>query len=117
MTPATYDFTIYKGTTHPAMVITCKDDNGTAVNITGWTPYMQARKETSSPAAAISFTATVTDGPNGKVTIGALTNTATAALNEGDYGYDLLIKNTDNEVLGPFLTGKISVKALYTQPV
>ena len=115
MTPASLEFTIYKGTTSLGVVVTCKDSDGAVVDLTDWTPYAEARKEASSPTA-VALNPTISDGPGGKVTLGSMTDEQTSVLNPGDYGWNLLLENPAGQILGPFIEGKLSVKPLFTQP-
>lgn len=72
--------------------ITWKDNAGSPINLTGYTARMQVRDDYSSTSAVLTLTT-----ENGGITLGGsagtivltATATATAALTDGDYVYDL----------------------------
>ena len=70
--------------------VTIEDGNSSALDLTGYTALAQIRK-TYQSTTATNFTSTFdADRTTGLITI-SLTNTQTAALEEGRYVYDLLI--------------------------
>ena len=75
--------------------LTVTDDDGDAVNLTGYTAAGQSRKHFSSTTAT-NFTCTfASDRTTGKVTI-SLGRTVTEALAYGRYMYDVEITNSSN---------------------
>lgn len=62
------------------------------LDITGYTGNAQIRKHYDSQTVAASFTTTVSDPANGKITL-ALTAGETANLKQGRYVYDVEIKS------------------------
>lgn len=75
--------------------LTVTDDDGAAVDLTGWTGAGQIRKHYTS-STATSFTVTF-DSPrsSGKITI-ALDRTTTSAMEAGRYVYDVEITSAAN---------------------
>ena len=70
--------------------VTIEDGNSSALDLTGYTALAQIRK-TYQSTTATNFTSTFdADRTTGLITI-SLTDTQTAALEEGRYVYDLLI--------------------------
>ena len=70
--------------------VTIEDGTGSPLDLTGYTALAQIRK-TYQSTTATDFTSTFdADRTTGLITI-SLTNTQTAALEEGRYVYDLLI--------------------------
>lgn len=76
--PAELDITIFQGASFdlPFMV---KDEDNVAVSLSGATIRGKVRNDVDDAAAIVSFTGTVTDGPNGEGEI-TLTAAQTAAL-------------------------------------
>lgn len=70
--------------------VTIEDGNSSALDLTSYTAVAQIRK-TYQSATATNFTVTfAADRTTGQITI-SLTDTQTAAFEEGRYVYDLLI--------------------------
>lgn len=76
--PCDLDITLYQGATF-RLPFECKDDDDVAVSLVGATIRGKVKNDVDDAAAILTFTGTVTDGPNGA---GELTATAaeTAAL-------------------------------------
>ena len=88
-------------------LLTFKDENGTAVDITGWTVFFTCKnsREDVDADALISYDITShTDPTNGQTKI-ELTTTDTARL--GSYPYDIQIKKTDGKIT-TVVTGDLS---------
>lgn len=91
MESGTYNFTIYQGATFNR-VLTWKDSNNTAVNLTGYTARMMIRDCLESDAPFITLTT-----ENGGITLGgaagtitlSISATATAAITQSQGVYDL----------------------------
>lgn len=67
-------------------IITVTDDNGTAVNLSGYTGAAQMRKHYTSPTA-YSFTVTVSNSSSGEVTL-AVNSSYSNTIPAGRYVYD-----------------------------
>ena len=99
ITPGKYDITLYRGSTF-RQTLTWKDQNGTAINLTGWTARLQGRKSIPSDTPFITLTT-----ENGGITLGGaagtielyITHMATAALVDdiGSYDLELIAGNGD----------------------
>jgi hypothetical protein len=83
--------------------IALTDNDGVALNLTGYTGAAQLRKHYTS-STAVTFTVTI-DALNGEVTL-SLTATQTAALTAGRYVYDveLTIGSTVSRVIEGIVT-------------
>ena len=114
MTPAILDITINKGITF-GLVLKLKDAALSPVSLVGYSVFADARLKPTSTAIAFSLSPTISDAPQGEVTI-SLTDEATALLKHGIFHWDLVIENPSGERLGPFVEGAVFVKALATQP-
>lgn len=87
--PGSYDITIYQGATYDTTFI-WKDENGSAVNITGYSARLQARARVGDSNTIISLTdgAGITlGGSNGTIRV-VISASGTAALTSGGV-YDL----------------------------
>ena len=90
MAAGKYDFTLEQGTTFSREITV--QDSGSAMNLTGYTPRMQMRSTHDSSTIALTFTATVSNAAQGKISLTA-TDTLTSAVEEGIYVYDLEIES------------------------
>lgn len=104
MRPARRDLEIYQGDTY-AHVVTIQDLAGAAVDITSRT-YVARLKNRATDAVVLSFTAAVTDGANGQMTVSA-TAVATAALTPDSYAWDL--QETNGSTVTTILAGIATV--------
>jgi hypothetical protein len=105
MSAGTHNFTLEQGTTF-SKTITVKQD-GSALNLSGYTVRSQMRSTHDSSSVALSFTASVSDASNGKITISA-NDTQTSAVEEGIYVYDLEMESTLG-VVTRLIQGKVTV--------
>ena len=106
MAAGTYNFTLEQGSTFSRQITV--QENGTALNLTGYTARMQMRSTHDSSSIALTFTAAIASpASNGKINLGA-TATATAAVEEGIYVYDLEIESSAGTVTR-ILEGTITV--------
>jgi hypothetical protein len=94
-----------------AILVTVQGDNGTPINISGYTIQSQIREY---PDAEIvqSFTTAITDGPNGKFNL-SLTPTQTSALPSKNMVYDVLATIGSSKLR--YLQGNVSVSSAVTQ--
>ena len=95
MAAGKYDFTLEQGTTFSREITV--QDSGSAMNLTGYTPRMQMRSTHDSSTIALTFTATVSNASQGKISLTA-TDTVTSAVEEGIYVYDLEIESSGGTV-------------------
>ena len=105
MAAGKYDFTLEQGTTFSREITV--QDSGSAMNLTGYTPRMQMRSTHDSSTIALTFTASVSDASQGKIQLSA-TDSATAAVEEGIYVYDLEIESSSSGVTR-LMEGKVTV--------
>lgn len=68
-------------------VLTVVNDNGTPVNLTGYTAYSQFRRGYTS-ATAYAFTVTVSNAALGQITL-SFTGAASSIIKAGRYLYDV----------------------------
>jgi hypothetical protein len=106
MTPATFDFTIYRGVAFGPLLLYMKDTDGNPVNLTGWTPFVNSRNNLGQK---FDLQPVITNPATGEVTI-QFNYTQTPGFKSGDQPYDLLFRYTTGQIIGPFLTGIVHVK-------
>jgi hypothetical protein len=91
METGTYNFTIYQGATF-SRVLTWKDSNDTAVNLTGYTARLQIRECLESESPFVTLTTEnggiALGGSAGTITL-AISATLTAAITQSSGVYDL----------------------------
>ena len=106
MAAGKHNFTLEQGATFSREITV--QDSGSPMNLTGHTPRMQMRSTHDSSTIALTFTAAIANpATNGKINLGA-TATATAAVEEGIYVYDLEIESSAGTVTR-ILEGTITV--------
>lgn len=114
-TPAKADITFIRGIDFVATQYQLCDANGEGIDYTGYTIDADARKTPDSPLA---FTMGISwvNAATGTYQI-AKTDTDTAALAIGDYGYDVVLTSPAPASLRlpPVVTAKVKVVNNYTQ--
>jgi hypothetical protein len=88
MSAGTYNFTIEQGTTF-SRVLTLQE-NGSAMNLTGYSVASQMRSTHDSSTVVATFTANVSNASNGQITL-TMSNSTTSGIEEGMYVYDVEI--------------------------
>ena len=111
MSAGIYNFTLNQGATFSRQM-TVKENNS-PLNLTGYTAAMQLRSTYDSSTVALSMTAAVINATQGILSISA-TATATAALEEGIYVYDLEISTAAGAVTR-LLQGQVTVSPEVTR--
>ncbi|MDX2074739.1 MAG: hypothetical protein SFX19_10335 [Alphaproteobacteria bacterium] len=115
-TPGTYDFTIYQGATFNR-VLTWKDENNDAVDLTGSTARMQLRESVDDADPFLSLTT-----ENGGIALGGAAGTITLAISAADTAvitktsgvYDLELVSAGG-IVTRLLAGKILVSKEITR--
>ena len=106
MAAGTYNFTLEQGSTFSRQITV--QENGTALNLTGYTARMQMRSTHDSSTIALTYTSTIASpASNGIVNLSA-TATQSAAIEEGIYVYDLEIESSGG-VETRLMEGKVTV--------
>ncbi len=106
MAAGKHNFTLEQGSTFDREITV--QENSQALNLTGYSARMQMRSTHDSSTIALTFTAAIANpASNGKINLGA-TATATAAVEEGIYVYDLEIESSAGTVTR-ILEGTITV--------
>lgn len=114
--PEEYHLNVIQGATFQK-VITWKDENGVAINLTGYTARMQARVEYESAAPFINLTT-----ENGGITLGgaagtitlSISATATAAITQ-ERGYWDIELISGSGIVYRLLQGNVSVSKEVTK--
>lgn len=109
--PATQDLTITRGDTE-TIVVTSTTDGTTPIDITGRTYSAQLRTTPDIAIVSATFTCTVTDAPNGKVTC-VLSAASSAVLDPGYYYWDL--QENASGTISTLLAGTVTVLADVTR--
>ena len=106
MAAGKHNFTLEQGSTFDREITV--QENSQALNLTGSSARMQMRSTHDSSSIALTFTAAIASpASNGKINLGA-TATATAAVEEGIYVYDLEIESSAGNVTR-ILEGQVTV--------
>lgn len=110
MTAGKHDFTIEKGTTF-TRVLTWKDENSSAYDLTGYTARMHVRETVNESDTIVELTT-----ENSRISLGGVAGTITltitaadtAALTEDSGVYDLELVSSGGEVTR-LLEGNVSI--------
>ena len=106
MAAGTYNFTLEQGSTFSRQITV--QENGTALNLTGYTARMQMRSTHDSSTIALTYTSTIASpASNGIVNLSA-TASQSAAIEDGIYVYDLEIESSGG-VVTRLMEGKVRV--------
>ena len=105
MAAGTYNFTLEQGATFNRILTL--QENSAAMNLSGYSVASKFRSTHDSGTVAGTFTCTISDASNGKITM-TMTNSTTSAIEEGMYVYDLEITNSAGTVTR-VLQGSITV--------
>jgi hypothetical protein len=106
MAAGNHNFTLEQGSTFDREITV--QENSLALNLTGYSARMQMRSTHDSASIALTFTAAIASPATaGKINLGA-TATATAAVEEGIYVYDLEIESSAGSVTR-ILEGTVTV--------
>ena len=105
MSAGTYNFILEQGATFNR-ILTVKENNS-AMNLTNYTVASKMRSTHDSGTVVGTFTCTISDATAGEITM-QMTNSTTAAIEEGIYVYDLEITNSAGTVTR-LMEGNITV--------
>ena len=105
MAAGTYNFILEQGATFNR-ILTVKENNS-AMNLTNYTVASKMRSTHDSGTVVGTFTCTISDATAGEITM-QMTNSTTAAIEEGIYVYDLEITNSAGTVTR-LMEGNITV--------
>jgi hypothetical protein len=105
MAAGTYNFTLEQGATFNRILTL--QENSAAMNLSGYSVASKFRSTHDSGTVAGTFTCTISDASNGKITM-TMTNSTTSGIEEGMYVYDLEITNSAGTVTR-VLQGSITV--------
>ena len=108
--PAQKDFTVQRRADFP-LTLTFKDDNGDAINLTGYTVAAQVYDESRSNSYG-SFDVTYTNRTAGIIDI-KLSDTTTAAFTPNELKYDVLLTEPDGDKFY-YLEGTLYISEGYT---
>jgi hypothetical protein len=111
MSAGTYNFTLEQGATF-SRILTLQE-NSAAMNLSGYSVASKFRSTHDSSTVVGTFSCTITDASAGKLTL-SMTNSATSAIEEGIYVYDLEITSGAGSVTR-VLQGKITVSPEVTR--
>jgi hypothetical protein len=106
------DLTLDAGTDFSSNIDLLADD-GTAINVTGFTFESQVRKSYYSINATANIIVTTVDGTNGNLVL-SLDSANTANIKPGIYVYDVLM-TTDQNVKSRLVEGKLIVTPRVSQ--
>ena len=93
------------------------DESDSAFNLTNYSVYSMIKKSPLSLTTAANFNASVVSPPTQGQIIISLASTITAALKQGRYSYDVLIKNNSSGLKTRVIEGSALVTAGITTTV
>ena len=111
MAAGTYNFILEQGA--PFNRILTVKENNSAMNLTNYTVASKMRSTHDSGTVVGTFTCTISDATAGEITM-QMTNSTTAAIEEGIYVYDLEITNSAGTVTR-LMEGNITVNPEVTR--
>ena len=111
MSAGTYNFILEQGATFNR-ILTLKENNA-VMNLTGYSVASKMRSTHDSSTVVGTFTCTISDASAGQITM-QMTNSTTAAIEEGIYVYDLEITNSAGTVTR-IMEGNINVNPEVTR--
>lgn len=111
MAAGTYNFILEQGATFNR-ILTLKENNS-VMNLTNYTVASKMRSTHDSGTVAGTFTCTISDATGGEITM-QMTNSTTAAIEEGIYVYDMEITNSAGTVTR-ILEGTVTVNPEVTR--
>ena len=109
--PGTYNFTVQRRSDH-IIPLLFKDENNTAIDLTGFTVEAEVWEETRTTKFA-DFSVTYTDRSAGSISIG-LSSVDTATFTPSVLKYDVLLIEDATEKKEYYLEGTIFVSEGYT---
>ena len=111
MAAGTYNFTLEQGATFNRILTL--QENSSAMNLTGYSVASKFRSTHDSSTVVGTFKCTISDATAGEITM-QMTNSTTAAIEEGIYVYDLEITNSAGTVTR-LMEGNITVNPEVTR--
>ncbi len=111
MSAGTYNFILEQGATFNR-ILTLKENNA-AMDLTDYSVASKMRSTHDSSTVVGTFTCTISDASAGKITM-QMTNSTTAAIEEGIYVYDLEITASSGTVTR-IMEGKVTVNPEVTR--
>ena len=111
MSAGTYNFVLEQGATFNRILTV--QENGSAMNLTGYSVASKFRSTHDSSTVVGTFTCTISDASAGQITM-QMTNSTTAAIEEGMYVYDLEITASSGTVTR-IMEGTITVNPEVTR--
>jgi len=112
---ATLDLSTSKGTTSPVILIHAKDSGGAAVHLAGWSAFAQVRRDPVGDLILDLVPVIDPSDSSGLITIPAIAWSATAALPDGVYQWDLILQNPAGLRYPPILSGSYTIASINTQ--
>jgi hypothetical protein len=110
--PASYDLTLYAGTTPDPITLLLQDAVGVPLDLSGWTAFAQGRPAPGREPVHV-FAAEIPDGNDGRI---VLDMTTTEDARHGHYHWDLILRRPDESYTPPLLQGRLEVRATITDP-
>lgn len=109
MAVPTVNLVIESGTTF-SRTFTLRGNSGSVLNLSNYTFSAKMRKWSGS-SGFVSFATTYGADPSqGRLTI-SMGSSITGIVTEGRYNYDILINNTDSDVITKVIHGQITVNS------
>ncbi len=104
--------TAFAGATF-SLSLTCQDDGGSAVDLTGYSARGEVRRTSTNPAVVLDLSPTIPTPANGIVTI-SVSDETTTDIAAGDYVFDVVLDTPTGEVI-PILRASLRFDTLVTK--
>jgi hypothetical protein len=111
--PAPVHIIIYEGLSYGPHIITCLDSAGAPVDLTGYTPYAQVR-DPDTGTLKLDLAPVVSDAAAGQITMNPSDEDTTDAPH-GKWKWDLILKDSSDNLFGPIVAGNASILAKISQ--
>lgn len=113
--PARLDLSLTAGIVFGPIKFYAKDENDAAVNLTGWTPFAEARTRAGG-RLILDLNPSVTDAAAGEVTVPKMTDEQTFDLRPVKGAWSLVMQHPNGDRLGPYFEGSFTIQATATHP-
>lgn len=116
MDKATLNLEIAKGTNFGPVLIYCKDSEGAAVPLAGWSAFAEVRKDERGSVILDLSPSIESNDAAGLVTIPEIPWETTDTMPTIFAQWDLILEDTSGKRLSPLIGGRFSINAPITQP-
>ena len=116
MPRATLDLEISRGTTFGPVQLLCKDADGVAVPLAGYSAFAEARRSPAHSVVIDLAPVIEADDALGLITLPEIPYTLTDDIPAQICKWDIILQDPDGKRLAPIIGGIISINMIITQP-